>query len=110
VVVDYKENPSADTGLFMMVVPEKLNSAADRHTVAVKQTEETTPISGTSVYLRNEQTSINYRRLWMKNVNDKLSAVRFRINTQEPSNDHYLGNNRDMLKTATISSDVKSLK
>jgi len=95
----------------MMVIPEKLNATADKPTGTVKQTVEITPVVNTPVYLHNDQTSVNYRRLWMKNVNDKLSAVRFRINTRESSNDCYLGNNRNiMLKMATISSDVESIK
>lgn len=110
VVVDYEGNPNANTGLFMMVVPEKLNGTADRPIADDKQKDET-PFLSTSVYHHNDQTSIDFRRLWMKNVNDKLSAVKFRINNREPTNKYYMCNNRDvMLKTTTVSSDVNSMK
>lgn len=89
--MDYKENPEADTGLFVKVMPELLeptNNCEPRQVPNVSKGIITDP----SLIERGQHD------IWVNKVNNALAAIRYRLNAHE-ANDRapYLGGNRNTL-------------
>lgn len=101
VVVDTNDNSNANTGLFIKVVPEKFKPVK-----AVRGPTEGTPFSPPKVMSSNvgpiQAYDYNSHRQWVENVNNKLTAIQFRINTQDTPIDRYFGYNRDNLLMSTV--------
>ncbi|VVC38473.1 Tubulin-tyrosine ligase/Tubulin polyglutamylase [Cinara cedri] len=96
VIVDFEENSNADTGLFVKVVPEKWKPVT-----TIRGPTEGTPFSPPKIAANIADPTQAYyyypHRRWVENVNDKLAAIRFRINARETPIDRYFGYNRDTL-------------
>lgn len=104
VVVDYAENPNANTGLFMKIVPERRTP-----TKILQRTGQDKTQLFTAPKVPRSTADVNHHRQWVENVNNKLAAMRFTINDrQESPINQYLGYNRGnmLVPTALSLADV----
>jgi hypothetical protein len=90
-MIDHQQNPNADTGLFVKVIPEKL-----------KPIDQLT--SKYRTFAPPKMTPSQRHQQRMDDLKNRLMAIQFQVKPEEKFSERYLGINRDNLLLTTIMS------
>lgn len=94
-IIDHQQNPNADTGLFVKVVPEILKPI------------DQLP-SKDRTFAPPNITPIERHQKRMDELKNRLMAIQFQVKSEEKFTDRYLGFNREnLLMTTIMSNDAK---
>jgi len=93
VTVDYEKNSKADTGLFVMVVPEKCKPSA------VVPVDNGNPIDSSVVYAVGPAALTTGYNQRMASIQKNLAEMRLQVVAKKTERDarRYVGVNRDLL-------------